>query len=74
MALTVTWCCALQRSVTRVTDLGGGVVCVVCAEREAATGTCSLKRHALHDSLIAGRVRREDWNGVNELGPHCPLG
>ena len=58
MSLTSLWCCALQRSVTRVTSVGGEVVAVICPEVEEATGVCRLKSSALRDGVLADLLRQ----------------
>ena len=46
MAITSVWCCVLQAAVTRVTDLEGEIVCVICSELETAMN-CRVKAIAL---------------------------
>ena len=73
MALTSSWCCVLQSNVTRVTDLEGEVVSVICPEFEAPTGTCRLKRSAFQDGLLSELLRRADENPIEHPAARCTL-
>ena len=73
MTLTSSWCCVLQSNVTRVTDLEGEVVSVVCREFEAPTGTCRLKRGAFQGGLLSELFRPADENLIENPAVRCTL-
>ena len=73
MSLTSLWCCALQRSVTRVTNVGGEVVAVICPEVEEATGACRLKTSALRDGMLADLLRKGDETLTEKPPPRCTI-
>ena len=73
MSLTSLWCCALQRSVTRVTNVGGEVVAVICPEVEEATGVCRLKTSALRDGVLADLLRQGDETLSEKPPPRCTI-
>ena len=73
MSLTSLWCCALQRSVTRVTNVGGEVVAVICPEVEEATGVCRLKTSALRDGVLADLLRQGDETLAEKPPPRCTI-
>jgi hypothetical protein len=73
MALTSIWCCALQRSVTRVTNLEDEVVAVICPEVDAPTGICRLKTSELRGGVLADLLRRGDENPMDNPAPRCTI-
>jgi hypothetical protein len=73
MALTSTWCCVLQKNVTRVTNLEGEIVSVVCSEFEVPTGICRLKKSAFQGGLLSELLRRADENAIENPEPRCTL-
>jgi hypothetical protein len=73
MALTTNWCCVLQRNVTRVTNLEGEIVSVICPEFQASTGICCLKQHAFQGGPLFWLFRRADGNPIENPAPRCTL-
>jgi hypothetical protein len=72
-ALTSSWCCVLQKNVTRVTNLEGEIVSVICPEFQVSTGICRLKEHAFQDGLLSELLRRVDENAIENPEPRCML-
>jgi hypothetical protein len=73
MALTSSWCCVLQKNVTRVTNLEGEIVSVVCPEFEVPTGICRLKKSAFQGGLLSEFLRHADENAIENPEPRCTL-
>ena len=73
MAITTVRCPVSQASVSRVTDLEGGVLRVICAEYEEPTGICRLKKAALRGGPLAQLLDRVSEGTLDTDGVRCTL-
>jgi len=71
MAITSTWCPVVGTTVTRVTDLEGRVMRVICAEYEASTNTCRLKRSAFDEGPLSQLLERVSEDTLKTRSTLC---
>ena len=73
MAITSVNCPVLGARVTRVTDLEGTVLKIVCAEYDEATGICRLTRTALQGGPLSQLLERVAEDTLDTRGTLCGL-
>jgi hypothetical protein len=73
MALITNYCCVLQGNVTRVIDIDGEVVSVICPEFETQRGICHVKESAFQGGMLSELFRRADGTPLDNPVPRCTL-
>lgn len=73
MAITTTWCQVLGSYVTRITDLEGTVVKVICPAFERPAGLCRLRREALSGGPLSQLTERVAEATLSQRDVRCPL-
>lgn len=73
MAMISIRCPVLSADVTRVMDLEGNVVRIICAEYEEATGTCRLKKRAFEGGPLAQLLERVAEGSLNTRSTLCEM-
>lgn len=67
------WCPEMQAHVTRVVDLEGAVVRVVCHHYDSATRTCRMRRRALDGGPLGQLLTRVSEDALADSSVRCPL-
>jgi hypothetical protein len=73
MAMTSIRCPVLGAQITRVTDFGGQVTRIICAEYDQSTGTCRLKHTALQGGPLSQLLERVSEGTLNSRSTLCML-
>ena len=73
MAITSIWCPVIGTAVTRVTDLEGHVIRIICAEYEESTGNCRLKRSAFRGGPLSQLLERVSEDTLTSRSTSCAL-
>lgn len=73
MPITLTWCHVLGTNVTRVTDLEGEVVRVICPYHDEATHTCTLRADAQSGGPLAQLLERVAEDTLASHGRRCEV-
>ena len=73
MFMTSIRCRVLGAHVTRVMDFEGNVMRIICAEYEASSGTCRLKKTALEGSPLAQLLERMSEETLDTRSTLCML-
>lgn len=73
MPITLTWCHVLGATVTRVTDLEGNLVQLICPHYEETSQCCSVRADALTGGPLAQLLERVAEDTLASHGRRCPL-
>ena len=73
MAIESVWCSVLQAKVTRVTDLEGAVIAMVCPEYDDVTSLCRVKAATSQDGPLGRLVEQASEGTVGSTDAHCEL-
>jgi hypothetical protein len=73
MAITSVRCPVLGAHVTRVIDLEGSVIRVICAEYDQSTGTCQLKKAVSDGGPLAQLLERTAEETLSSRSTLCDL-
>lgn len=73
MAITSVYCPVLGANVTRVIDLEGSVMQVVCAEYDEPQGVCRVKRATLAGGPLSQLLERAAEGTLAVHGTRCEL-
>ena len=73
MAITLTHCQAVGRSVACVTDFEGNVERVICPHYDEASRTCSLRADALRGGLLSQLLEGVADDTLTSRGTRCAL-
>jgi hypothetical protein len=71
MAIEWVRCPVLGASITRETDLEGGVTRIICSAYEPSTGECRLKRSALEGGPLSRLIIRTHEGTLGTRGLNC---
>lgn len=73
MAITSIFCHVAGTNVTRVTDLEGRVVHLICPEYDDATGLCRIRQRASSGGPLSQLLERLDEETLDRRDTHCEL-
>lgn len=73
MAIDSVWCPVLQTHVTRLSDLEGGGVIVICYEYDRATRLCRMKQAALKGGPLSQLVARTSEHALTDATVSCAI-
>jgi hypothetical protein len=73
MAIESVRCPVLGAHVTRITDLEGEPVRLICAEYEERTGVCRLKKSALEGGPLSQLLERISEEALDTKNIRCGL-
>lgn len=71
MAMTSVRCPVLGAHITRVTDLEGTVLRIICPEYEEETGTCRIRRIAIQGGPLTQLLERLSEDTLSSQGTLC---
>jgi hypothetical protein len=74
MAINLVRCPVLGGNVTRVTDLEGATMKIICAEYDEPTGTCRVKATATQGGMLSQLLERLSENALDNRNMRCVLG
>ena len=73
MAITAIRCPVLGAHVTRVADLEGHIMKIICPEYDERTGSCRVRKAALAGGPLAQLLERVDEDTLDARGSSCVL-
>ena len=73
MAISSVRCPVLNAHVARVTDLEGNVTRIICAEYDAADGSCRLKNATREGGPLAQLLERTSEHALDTRSTACVL-
>jgi hypothetical protein len=73
MAITSIRCPVLGAHMTRVTDLEGTVVRIICPEYEASSGSCRLKKAARERGPLGQLLERVSLDTLDTRSTQCVM-
>ena len=73
MAMSQTWCHVSGTHVTRIIDLEGNVLQVICPHHDTATGCCRLRADALRSGRLAQLLEGVAEDTLTSHGARCAL-
>jgi hypothetical protein len=73
MAITLVRCSVLGGNVTRVTNLEGETMKIICAEYEEPTGICRLKKRVSQGGMLSQLLERVSEDTLDSKNTRCAL-
>ena len=73
MAINTIRCPVLDANVTKITDLEGITMRIICSEYNERDGSCRLKKSASEGGLLSQLLARVDEATLHTRNPVCVL-